>query len=93
MSKSYFWLEETNQRINDFSIGYMMNPNFNRKKGSKDQVKTFFKTTFGPDTNTHINKILSKKYKSTSIGFYYMRVGGGYKGNVQSVELCNIYYY
>ena len=26
MSKSYIWLEETNQRINEFSIGYMMNP-------------------------------------------------------------------
>ena len=27
MSKSYIWIEETNQRINEFSIGYMMNPN------------------------------------------------------------------
>ena len=25
MYKSYIWLEETNQRINEFSIGYMIN--------------------------------------------------------------------
>ena len=27
MAKSYIWLEETNQHINEFSIGYMMNKN------------------------------------------------------------------
>ena len=27
MSKSYIWIEETNQHINEFSFGYMMNPN------------------------------------------------------------------
>ena len=32
MSKSYIWLEETNQRINEFSIGYTMNPNLNTNK-------------------------------------------------------------
>ena len=26
MSKPYIWIEETNQRINEFSFGYMMNP-------------------------------------------------------------------
>ena len=39
MSKSYIWIEETNQRINEFSIGYMMNPTFNRNRAFKDQVK------------------------------------------------------
>ena len=29
MAKSYIWLEEKNQRIHEFSIGYMMNPNMN----------------------------------------------------------------
>ena len=27
MSKIYIWIEETNQLINEFSFGYMMNPN------------------------------------------------------------------
>ena len=60
MSKSYIWLEETNQRIDEFSIGYMMNPNLNRNRSFKDQVKVCLKKKFGPDTNTHIAKRLSK---------------------------------
>ena len=32
MAKSYIWLEEKNQRIHEFSIGYMMNPNLNTHK-------------------------------------------------------------
>ena len=61
MSKSYIWLEETNQRINEFSIGYMINPTLYRNRSYKDQVKVCFKQTFGPDTNPHINKTLQKK--------------------------------
>ena len=26
MSKSYIWIEEKNQRINEFYFGFMMNP-------------------------------------------------------------------
>ena len=37
MAKSYIWLEETNQRINDFSIGYMMNPDLNMKRYSESK--------------------------------------------------------
>ena len=61
MSKSYIWLEEKNQRINEFSIGYMMNPTLYRNRHFKDQVKVCFKHTFGPDITYHINKILQKK--------------------------------
>ena len=32
MAKRYIWIEETNQRINEFSIGYVMNPNLHKKK-------------------------------------------------------------
>ena len=62
MSKRYIWLEETNQRINEFSIGYMMNPNLNWNRYFKDQVKVCLKNKFGPDTNTHIVKTLPEKY-------------------------------
>ena len=61
MSKSYIWLEEKNQRINELSIGYMMNPNLNRNRAFKYQVKVCLKNTFGTDTNIHIGKTLSKK--------------------------------
>ena len=60
MSKIYIWVEETNQRINQFSIGYMMNPTLNRNRAFKDQVKVCLKNTFGPDTNSHIAKTLAK---------------------------------
>ena len=60
MSKSYIWLEETNQRINEFSVGYMMNPTLNRNIAFKDQVRVRLKQIFGPDTNSHISKTLQK---------------------------------
>ena len=61
MSKIYIWLEEKNQRINDFSIGYMMNTTLYKNRYFEEQVKVCFKHTFGPDTTFHINKILQKK--------------------------------
>ena len=36
MDKSYIWLEETNEDINEFSIGYMINPNLIIEKYFKD---------------------------------------------------------
>ena len=60
MSKSYIWLEETNKRINEFSIGYTMNTALYRNRASKDQVKLCLKHTFGPDTNSHISRKLQK---------------------------------
>ena len=60
MSKSYIWIEEKNQRINEFSIGYIMNPTLNRNRAFKDQVKVCLKHTFGPDNNSHISKSLQK---------------------------------
>ena len=60
MAKSYIWLEEKNQRINEFSIGYMMNPNLSMNKAFKEQVKLCMKNTFSTSTMTHISKILLK---------------------------------
>ena len=54
------WLDKTNQRINDFSIGYMMNPNLSMNKAFKQQVKLCMKTKFSTSTMTHISKILMK---------------------------------
>ena len=60
MAKSYIWLEEKSKRINEFSIGYMMNPNFSMNKAFKEQVKVCMKTTFSTSTMTNISKILPK---------------------------------
>ena len=60
MSKSYICIEETSERIDDFSFGYMFNPTLLTRKVFKEQVKACFKNTFGTDTNKHINKTLPK---------------------------------
>ena len=46
--------------MNEFSIGYMMNPNLSINKAFKEQVKICIKNTFGTMTQQHISKILSK---------------------------------
>ena len=61
MSKSYIWIEEKNQRINEFSFGYMLNPTLYTNKVLKEQVQAYFKNTLGKDTKYHINTILQKK--------------------------------
>ena len=60
MDKSSVWLEETNQRINELSIEYMMNPNLIMKKLFREQVKICMKNTFSKSTMTHMSKILLK---------------------------------
>ena len=58
LAKSYIWLEETNQRINELYIGYMMNPNLSMNRFFREQVKVCMKNTFSTSTMTHISKIL-----------------------------------
>ena len=60
IDKSCIWLEETNKRINELSIGYMMNPNLSIDKIFREQVKVCMKNTFFTSTMTHISKILLK---------------------------------
>ena len=61
MAKIYIWIEETKESINEFSIGYMINPTFNINKAFKYQVSKCMKSTFGAITQPHISKILSKQ--------------------------------
>ena len=61
MARGYIWLEETKERIAEFSIGYMINPNLNINKALKQQVTKFMKTKFGAITQPYISKILAKQ--------------------------------
>ena len=61
MSRSYIWIEETSQRINEFSFGYMFNTTLYTNKVFRDQVKACLKHTFGTDTNKHIHKHYKNK--------------------------------
>ena len=69
MAKTYIWIEEKNQRINEFSIGYAMNPDLSINKAFKEQVKICMKTAFGTMTQQNISKILLKKNKSVRISY------------------------
>ena len=93
MAKSYIWLEETNQRINEFSIGYMMNPNLSINKAFKEQVKIYMKTTFATTTQSHISKILLKPDTRVLALVMLYDTRKKCKENIQSVELCNIHNY
>ena len=55
MVKSYIWIEETNECINEFSIGYMINPTLSINKYFKEQVTKFMKNTFDAMTQQHIS--------------------------------------
>ena len=90
-AKSYIWLEETNQRINEFSIGYMMYTYFNMNKAFRQQVKVYMKTTFSASTMTHISKTSLKPNTTVLALVMFFENRKKYKENVQSVELCNIY--
>ena len=75
MSKSYIWIEETSQCINEFSFGYMFNPTLYTNKVFKEQVKACFKNTFGPDTNKQINKKLFEKNTRVLALVVFMSLG------------------
>ena len=61
MSKRKIYIEETNERINEFSFAYMFNPTLHTNKAFKEQVKACLSNTFVADTNKHINNILLRR--------------------------------
>ena len=46
MNKRFIYLEETKECINEFDIGYMINPNFHINKASREQVDKYMNNTF-----------------------------------------------
>ena len=39
MAKRFIWIEETSEHINEFDIGYMINPSLHINKYFRDQVE------------------------------------------------------
>ena len=54
MAKRFIWLEETGKLINEFEIGYMINPSLHVNKTFRDQVEKCTNTTFGELTQNFI---------------------------------------
>ena len=71
MAKRYIWLEETNEPINEFSIGYMINPTLSINKSFKEKVTKCVNSTFFEITQQHISKILFKKTRVLALLMFY----------------------
>ena len=61
MAKHFIWIEETGKRINQFEIGYMIDPSLYVNKAFKEQVEKCINTTFGELSQNFIKNTLSKK--------------------------------
>ena len=64
MDKQFIWIEETKERINQFGIGYMNNPNLYTNKDFVYQVETCMNTIFGALTQPFIKTTSSKNNTS-----------------------------
>ena len=64
MSKHFIWLNETKQLINEFKIGYMINPGLNFNKIFREKLVKCMHTKFGEITQPFIKATLAKKNTS-----------------------------
>ena len=75
MPNRKIYIQETNERINEFSFAYMSNPTLHTKKVFREQVKACLSNSVGADTNKHINKILMKRNTIVLALFVYYDIG------------------
>ena len=47
MSKHFIGIQETGEFINEFDIGYMINPSLHTNRSFRDQMEKCMNTTFG----------------------------------------------
>ena len=57
MAKSFIWLEETKECINNVSIGYMINTTLNIDKSFKEQLNKCMRNIFGTIIQPDIRSI------------------------------------
>ena len=62
MSKICVYINSIEKHINEFEIGYMVNPILNVKKESREQVDKFSKDEFCPSTMSGIRNVNIKYY-------------------------------
>ena len=60
MDKRFTLIHETKKPINEFTIGYMINPGLNVNKSFREQVEKCMFNTFGEITQTFIKSTLAK---------------------------------
>ena len=62
MSKKFVYLHNTEERINEFLIGYIVNPTLHVTKAFKEQVEKFTNDAFGTITQPFIKNPNKKNY-------------------------------
>ena len=60
MNERFIWLNETKQRNNEFTIGFMINRGLNVNKTFREQVEKYMFTKFGKITQPFIKTTWSK---------------------------------
>ena len=60
MSEHFIWINEKKRCINEFTIGYMINPGLNVNKAIREQVVKYMFSTFGEITYPFIEATLAK---------------------------------
>ena len=64
MAKRFIWINETKKLINEFTIGYMINPGLNVNKAFREKVGKCMYTKFGEITQLFIKATLAKNNTS-----------------------------
>ena len=90
MSNCFIFIEETGERINEFDIGYMINPSLHVNKAFRDQVEKFINNTFGALTQPFVKTILSKKTSVLELLMFH-ETRGVNPNKVFRVLSCAIY--
>ena len=91
MSKRNIYIEESNERMNEFCFAYMFNSTLYKNKVLKDQVKACLGNTFDADTNKHINNILFRRNTRVIALIVHYEHGTFKTRNVFKVLSCVIY--
>ena len=91
MDKRFICLVETGEIINDFEIGYMINPSFHVNEAFRYQVEKCMNTTFGKFTQPFIKATLSKNNTSMLSLIMFHETRGGNSKKYFSVLSCVIY--
>ena len=61
MSKRFIWPNGTKQLIDEFTIGYIINPGLNVNKAFREKVEEYMYTKFGEITQPFNKSTLLKK--------------------------------
>ena len=91
MDKRFIWIEEKKERINEFEIGYIINPNFYVHKAFREHVDKCMNNTFGALTQPFNKNTWSKNNTNVLALLMFHETRGFKPGKYFRVFRCIIY--